>query len=116
MGGLEPQDQPVPATSSKSKMKTSKDVHFCVLPDKYEPLVEERNEEEMMEDTEERRRRKEERKRKKKNRYKKYRKNVGKALRFSLRCLVAGLQSMLPVYVGPMAAAASFVNPGPDAY
>lgn len=114
MGTKEPEGETQPSSSpSKSKLKTSKDVHFCVLPDKYEPLVEERDEEEEREDAEERRRRKEEKKRKKKMRYKKYRKNAGKALRFSWRCLLAGLQSMVPVYMGPMAAAASVIPGNP---
>lgn len=103
--GVQPEEEKS-TNASKSSQKTSKDVHFCLLPDKYEPLVEEQDEEE----PEEKRRRKEEKKRKKKIRYKKYRKNVGKALRFSWRCLVAGLQSMVPVYSGPMAAAASVVT------
>ncbi|KAJ0009536.1 hypothetical protein NQD34_001238 [Periophthalmus magnuspinnatus] len=119
MGALETEDQPAPVSPLKpKKLKTSKDVHFSVLPDKYEPLEEERDEEEVMEDTKERLRRKEEKKRKKKIRYKKYRKNMGKALRFSWRCLIAGLQSLVPVYMGPMAAASSVVttaNTGPTA-
>ncbi|XP_020776486.1 required for drug-induced death protein 1 [Boleophthalmus pectinirostris] len=118
MGALETADKPAPATPLKPKKtkKTSKDVHFCALPDKYEPLEEEHDEEEVMEEAEERRKRKEEKKRKKKIRYKKYRKNVGKALRFSWRCLVAGLQSLVPVYMAPAAAAVSIVttvNTGP---
>ena len=75
MGAKEPGDKTEPSSSPfKSKLKTSKDVHFSVLPDKYEPLVEERDEEEEREDAEERQRRKEEKKRKKKMKYKKYRK------------------------------------------
>lgn len=100
------QEEQTPINSPKSKHKTSKDVHFCVLPDKYEPLIEERDDE----DSEERRRRKEEKKRKNKIKYKKYRKNMGKALRFSWRCLIAGLQSMVPVCSGPMGAAATVVT------
>ncbi|XP_035501005.1 uncharacterized protein C1orf115 homolog [Scophthalmus maximus] len=83
------------------KQKSSKEVYFSVLPDKYEPLIEEEEEEET---PEERRKRKEEKKRKKKRKYKKYRKNVGKALRFSWRCLMIGLQNMASAYSTPVAA------------
>ncbi|CAL9698501.1 unnamed protein product [Knipowitschia caucasica] len=97
MGAEEPEERPGP------RLKTSRDVHFRVLPDRYEPLEEEHDKEEADEEEEQRRRRKEEKKHKKKMRYKKYRKNVGKALRFSWRCLISGLQSMVPVYTGPVA-------------
>lgn len=88
---------------TKTRQKTSKDVHFSFLPEKYEPLIEDEDERE----TQERRRRKEEKKKRKKRRYKKYRKNMGKALRFTWRCLVAGLQNMMSAYSTPVAAAVS---------
>ncbi|KAF1372022.1 hypothetical protein PFLUV_G00277170 [Perca fluviatilis] len=102
----------------KKKQKSSKEVYFSVLPDRYEPLEEEEEEEERKErkeerreeTTEERRQRKEEKKRKKKNKYKKYRKNVGKALRFSWRCLMLGLQSMTSSYTSPASAAVAVVT------
>ncbi|XP_028255656.1 uncharacterized protein C1orf115-like [Parambassis ranga] len=83
--------------------KTCREVYFSVLPDKYEPLSEEEEEETV----EERRRRKEEKKRKKKRRYKRYRKNMGKALRFSWRCLLAGLQMMASSYSTPLSTVAT---------
>ncbi|XP_034467459.1 uncharacterized protein C1orf115 homolog [Hippoglossus hippoglossus] len=90
------------------KQKSSKEVYFSVLPDKYEPLIEEAEEE--RETPEERRKRKEEKKRKKKRKYKKYRKNVGKALRFSWSCLMIGLQNMASVYTTPASAVATVVT------
>ncbi|XP_068612496.1 uncharacterized protein C1orf115 homolog [Brachionichthys hirsutus] len=87
--------------AGKKQQKTSKEVFFSVLPDQYEPLIEEVDERE--EAPEERRKRKEERKRKKKQKYKKYRKNLGKALRFSWSCLLAGFQSMTSAYSSPSA-------------
>ncbi|XP_072235242.1 required for drug-induced death protein 1 [Leuresthes tenuis] len=94
MGAQEQEEDGAPS-GGKKPQKTSKEVYFCVLPDKYEPLIEE---EERDETAEERQRRKEEKKRKRRKRCKKYRKNVGKALRYSWRCLLAGLQNMMPAY------------------
>ncbi|XP_069377652.1 required for drug-induced death protein 1-like [Paralichthys olivaceus] len=90
------------------KQKSSREVYFSVLPDKYEPLIEEAEEE--RETPEERRKRKEEKKRKKKRKYKKFRKNIWKALRFSWSCLMIGLQNMASVYSTPASAAASVVT------
>lgn len=56
----------------KKLQKPNKEVYFCVLPEKYEPLIE--DDEEREETAGERRRRKEEKKRKRKNTCKKYRK------------------------------------------
>lgn len=58
----------------KKPPRTSKEVQFAVLPDKYEPLIEEVDEEEEQENEVERRRRKEEKKNRQKRRNKKYRK------------------------------------------
>ncbi|XP_044200372.1 uncharacterized protein C1orf115 homolog [Thunnus albacares] len=107
MGAQEGEDAAQPA--GKTRQKTSKEVYFSVLPDKYEPLIEE-VEEEREETPEERKKRKEEKKRKKKKKYKKYRKNVRKALCFSWRCLMAGLQSMASTYSTPLSAMATVVT------
>ncbi|XP_064195268.1 required for drug-induced death protein 1-like [Anguilla rostrata] len=87
-------------SNRKNKDKSSKEIHFAFLPERYEPLTE---------DDEARERMKEEKRIKKKQKYKKYRKNVGKALRFSLRCLVAGLQSFTTGYSTPLSAAAAVI-------
>lgn len=64
------------AGSTAGKQKCSKEVYFSILPDRYEPLIEE-VEQDIEESAEEKRKRKEEKKRKKKQRYKKYRKVGG---------------------------------------
>lgn len=79
MGAQDQEDSAAAAKTPPARRKpqrTSKEVQFAVLPDKYEPLIEEVEEEEQ-ETEEERRRRKEEKKRRKKRRYKKYRKVRG---------------------------------------
>lgn len=63
-------------TGNPGKQKCSKEVYFALLPDKYEPLIEEL-EEEIEESAEEKKKRKEEKKKKKKARHKKYRKVRG---------------------------------------
>lgn len=67
MGAHEEEEDEAP---SARKRRTQKDVHFSILPDKYEPLIEEEEQEE----TPQERRRRKEKKRKKKEKYKKYRK------------------------------------------
>lgn len=54
-----------------AQRRTSKQVYFSILPDKYEPLIEEGGGEEA---AEERRKRMEEKRKKKKLKYKKYKK------------------------------------------
>ncbi|XP_071335741.1 required for drug-induced death protein 1-like [Trachinotus anak] len=107
MGAQEKEEEVAPPAGKKQK--TSKEVYFSVLPDRYEPLIEE-VEEEREETLEEKRKRKEEKKRKKKKKYKKYRKNIGKAVRFSWRCLMAGLQNMASTYSTPLSAMATVVT------
>nr|XP_043874731.1 uncharacterized protein C1orf115-like [Solea senegalensis] len=101
----EEEGEAAPPAAGK-KEKSSKEVYFSVLPDRYEPLIEEEEEE----TAEVRRRRKEEKKRRKKRKYKKYRKNVGRTIRFTLRCLMLGLQNMASVYVSPVSAATAVVT------
>ncbi|XP_053170528.1 required for drug-induced death protein 1 [Scomber japonicus] len=110
MGAQEGDDSSAPPAERKTRQKTSKEVYFSVLPDKYEPLIEEEEEEEEEETPEERKKRKEEKKRKKKKKYKKYRKNVRKALCFSWRCLMVGLQSFASTYSTPLSAMATVVT------
>ncbi|KAL0969362.1 hypothetical protein UPYG_G00226080 [Umbra pygmaea] len=97
----------VRASTVKTKIppkKTSREVYIALLPDRYEPLIEE--EENEGEDE----RIKQEKKKRKKEKHKKYRKNLGKALRFSWRCLVAGLQSLASGYATPLSATATLVT------
>ncbi|KAK5847429.1 hypothetical protein PBY51_016554 [Eleginops maclovinus] len=104
MGAQE--EETAPQTEAKKKKQTSKEVCFSVLPDRYEPLIEEEEEETQQE----KRNRKEENKRRKNKRYKKFRKNVGKALRLSWRCLMLGLQNMAAVYSTPSSALSTVVS------
>lgn len=108
MGAQEADEEEAAPTVKKKHQKTSKEVYFAVLPDRYEPLIEEEEDEDETE--EERRKRKEEKKRKKKKKYKKYRKNFGKALRLSWRCLMLGLQSMASTYSTPLSAVSTVVT------
>ncbi|XP_028999105.1 required for drug-induced death protein 1 [Betta splendens] len=111
---MEVKDKDEASSAVRKQQKTSKDVFFSILPDKYEPLIEE-VEEDREETAEQKRKRKEEKKRRKKKKYKKYRKNIGKALRFSWRCLLTGLQSMASTYSSPMSAMAVVVTAGGQA-
>ncbi|XP_033996300.1 uncharacterized protein C1orf115-like [Trematomus bernacchii] len=106
MGAQDQEEEAAAPTETKKKKQTSKEVCFSVLPDRYEPLIEEEEEETQ----EERRKRKEEKKRRKTKRYKKIRKNVGKALRLSWRCLMLGLQNMAAVYSTPSSALSTVVS------
>ncbi|XP_027027773.2 uncharacterized protein C1orf115 homolog [Tachysurus fulvidraco] len=81
------------AKSTGRKQKTSKQVHFAVMPDKYEPLEE---------DTDENLK-------KNREKHKRFRKNVSKALRFTWKCLVVGLQSFSKSYSGPLSVATTLV-------
>ncbi|XP_061779489.1 uncharacterized protein [Nerophis lumbriciformis] len=85
------------------KEKTSKEVYFSVLPDKYQPLIEDEG---MEERPEERLRRKEERKK----RRKKYRKNLKKVCTFSWRCLLYGLQGLTASCSMPLATMAVVID------
>ncbi|XP_053489744.1 required for drug-induced death protein 1 [Ictalurus furcatus] len=87
----EPQKQ----RSTGRKEKTSKQVHFTVLPDKYQPLEEDTASEEHHKEKQEK--------------YKRFRKNFGKALRYTWKCLVVGLQNFSTSYSGPLSAASTLV-------
>ncbi|TSN67125.1 hypothetical protein Baya_8941 [Bagarius yarrelli] len=78
------------------KEKSSKQVHFAVLPDRYEPLEEDRTSNTATENNQ-------------KRKYKRFRKNFGKAFRYTWKCLVVGLQSFSTSYSGPLSAASTLV-------
>lgn len=70
--GVQEQTEGSALLVGKKQQKSSKEVYFSILPDKYEPLIEEV--EEKKETEEEKRKRKDEKKQKRKKRCKKYRK------------------------------------------
>ncbi|KAM9798083.1 required for drug-induced death protein 1-like [Neosynchiropus ocellatus] len=72
-----------------------REIHFGFSSEQYEPLVDEGS--------------KEEKKRRKKEKYKKVRKNVGKALRTTWKCLMLGLYNFALGYSTPVTVAATFV-------
>lgn len=77
-----------------------KDVHLTFLPERsYKPLVEEDSQQRI----------REEKKAKNKEKYKKYRKNIGKALRYSWKCLMLGLQNFSVGYSTTFSAGATIV-------
>ncbi|XP_062863600.1 required for drug-induced death protein 1 [Trichomycterus rosablanca] len=83
----------------RRREKSAKQVHFAVLPEKYEPLQEEQTADKTVEESCE-----------KQHKYKQFRKNFGKALRYSWKCLVVGLQSFSTAYSGPLSAATTLVS------
>ncbi|XP_060789016.1 required for drug-induced death protein 1 [Neoarius graeffei] len=95
----EPQKHKSVKSTGSKKEKSSRQVHFSVLPDKYEPL-----EEDTASDTAS-----EENHREKQEKYKRLRKNFGKALRYTWKCLVVGLQNFSTSYSGPLGAATTLV-------
>ncbi|XP_028324922.1 uncharacterized protein C1orf115-like [Gouania willdenowi] len=90
--GTQQQQQQQQQQEKKRPSKTSKEVYFSVLPDRYEPLLEEHEEHE-----------EEEHRRKRKRRFKKYRKNMLKALRFVSSCMMLGLRYAAASYASPAA-------------
>ncbi|XP_047429028.1 uncharacterized protein C1orf115-like isoform X1 [Mugil cephalus] len=79
--------------------KCPREIHFAFLAERYEPLV----------DDEDKVKAKEEKKRRKKESYKKVKKNVGKALRTTWKCLILGLYNFALGYSTPITVAAAFV-------
>ncbi|XP_038127074.1 uncharacterized protein C1orf115-like [Cyprinodon tularosa] len=75
--------------------KAKRDLNFTFLQERYEPLRDDEA--------------KEEKKRKKKENYKKVKKNVGKALRTTWKCLMLGLYNFALAYSTPITVAATFV-------
>ncbi|XP_054876030.1 required for drug-induced death protein 1-like isoform X1 [Poeciliopsis prolifica] len=87
-------DQP-PSDDSSRNEKAKKDLNFTFLPERYEPLIDDDA--------------KAEKKKRKKEKHKKVKKNVGKALRTTWKCLMLGLYNFALAYSTPIAAAATFV-------
>ncbi|XP_056333105.1 required for drug-induced death protein 1 [Danio aesculapii] len=78
--------------SVNKKEKSAKQVHIAFLQEKYEPLVEEDISDQPRDDNS----------KKKQDKYKKFRKNVRKAFRYSWKCLVVGLQNLSTAYSMPL--------------
>ncbi|XP_073683407.1 required for drug-induced death protein 1 [Garra rufa] len=96
------QDDPQRLDSSKcenKKKKSAKQVHIAFLPEKYQPLVEDDVVDQPRDDNI----------KKKQDKYKKLRKNMGKAFRYTWKCLVVGLQSLSTAYSMPLSAGATIV-------
>ncbi|KAM6954067.1 required for drug-induced death protein 1-like [Aplochiton taeniatus] len=83
----------------RKKEKYKREINFAFLPERYEPLIED----------DDAWGRKEESKRKKREKYKKVKKNVRKALRYSWKCLMLGLQSFSVGYATPVSAVVTLV-------
>ncbi|TNN68617.1 hypothetical protein EYF80_021131 [Liparis tanakae] len=79
--------------------RSHRQVHFAFLPERYEPLV----------DEEARVTAKEEGKKRRKEKYKKVKKNAGKALRCTWKCLMLGLYNFALGYSAPITVASAFV-------
>ncbi|KAM9339255.1 required for drug-induced death protein 1-like [Symphorus nematophorus] len=84
--------------SRQKNEKCRREIHFAFLPERYEPLMDEAQA-----------KAKEEKKKRKKEQYKKVRKNVGKALRATWKCLMLGLYNFALGYSTPITVAATFV-------
>ncbi|KAM4712632.1 required for drug-induced death protein 1-like [Anableps anableps] len=87
-------DQPA-SDDSRPNEKAKKDLNFTFLSERYELLVDDEA--------------KEEKKKRKKENYKKVKKNVGKALRATWKCLMLGLYNFALAYSTPITVAATFV-------
>ncbi|XP_051723071.1 required for drug-induced death protein 1 [Ctenopharyngodon idella] len=100
--GIKAQDEPHILDSTKcvsKKEKSAKQVHIAFLSEKYQPLVEEDVVDQPRDDNI----------KKKQHKCKSLRKNVGKALRYSWKCLVVGLQNLSTAYSMPLGVAATIV-------
>ncbi|XP_036941443.1 uncharacterized protein C1orf115-like isoform X1 [Acanthopagrus latus] len=80
---------------SRQTENCHREIHFAFLPERYEPLVDDEA--------------KAEKKKRKKEQYKKVKKNVGKALRATWKCLMLGLYNFALGYSTPITVAATFV-------
>ncbi|XP_061693828.1 required for drug-induced death protein 1 [Syngnathoides biaculeatus] len=84
--------------------KTCKEVYFAILPDKYEPLIED----EVSEETPEEKSRRKEKTRRRRKKY--IRQNLKKACSFSWRCLLSGLHSLASSYAVTLSGVAVVVE------
>nr|XP_046228262.1 uncharacterized protein C1orf115-like isoform X2 [Scatophagus argus] len=87
------------AGNSRQHEKCHREIHFAFLPGRYEPLIDDEAQVKL----------KEEKKKRKKDQYKKVKKNVGKALRVTWKCLMLGLYNFALGYSTPITVAATFV-------
>ncbi|XP_028846040.1 uncharacterized protein C1orf115 homolog [Denticeps clupeoides] len=87
-------------SASRGSEKVAREVHLAFLPGNYEPLEEEGDRAVAATG---------EASQKRREKCKKYRKNVGKALRFTWKCLMSGLQSFSMGYSMPLSAAATII-------
>ncbi|XP_017278823.1 uncharacterized protein C1orf115 [Kryptolebias marmoratus] len=87
------------AGGSAPKERRPREINFAFRPERYEPLMDDEA--------------KEKKKKKRKENYKKVRKNVGKALRTTWKCLKLGLYNFAFAYSTPITVAAAFA---PDFY
>ncbi|MED6268718.1 hypothetical protein CHARACLAT_025217 [Characodon lateralis] len=83
------------SNESRPNKKAKRDLNFTFLTERYEPLIDDEA--------------KEEQKKRKKESYKKVKKNVGKALRTTWKCLMLGLYNFALAYSTPITVAATFV-------
>ncbi|XP_013866998.1 uncharacterized protein C1orf115 [Austrofundulus limnaeus] len=90
---------PDAADDGGPKERWPRDMTFAFRPERYEPLTDDGA--------------KEKRRKKRKENYKKVRKNVGKALRTTWKCLKLGLYNFAFAYSTPVTVAAAFA---PDFY
>ncbi|XP_070782538.1 required for drug-induced death protein 1-like [Enoplosus armatus] len=90
-------NQPV-VDNGRQNEKCHREIHFAFLPERYEPLMDEEAQVKAKEE-----------KKKKKEMYKKVKKNVGKALRSTWKCLMLGLYNFALGYSTPITVAATFV-------
>ncbi|KAF4102314.1 required for drug-induced death protein 1 [Onychostoma macrolepis] len=95
------QDEPLvrnSSTSANKKKKFAKQAQIAFLPEKYQPLVEDDIDQPRDDNI-----------KKKQDKYKKLRKNMGKALRYSWKCLVVGLQNLSTAYSMPLGVGVTIV-------
>ncbi|XP_051264801.1 uncharacterized protein C1orf115-like [Dicentrarchus labrax] len=92
-------DDSRPEADNSRQNEGQREIHFAFLPERYEPLM----------DDEAQVKAKEEKKKRKKEQYKKVKKNVGKALRATWKCLMLGLYNFALGYSTPITVAATFV-------